>query len=138
MTTDTASNGNGSAQQQQSPSLNILAQYVKDLSFEKPGAPRRCRLADRSPSININVNVQCQSAGGGMISTLSCRLSAQAKDGDKMRLQRRTRLCGVFRVAASRRSTCCRCSSSSARASCSLRAPDRSRRHPQRRLPAAE
>ncbi|RUZ22974.1 protein-export chaperone SecB, partial [Mesorhizobium sp. M7A.F.Ca.CA.001.09.1.1] len=31
-----AANGNGNAAQ---PSLNVLAQYVKDLSFESPGAP---------------------------------------------------------------------------------------------------
>ncbi len=71
MTTDTASNGNGSAQQQ-SPSLNILAQYVKDLSFENPGAPRSLQARDRSPSININVNVNANPLAR-MISTLSCR-----------------------------------------------------------------
>lgn len=45
-------NGNGA-----SPTLNILAQYVKDLSFENPGAPQSLRGRDKAPSININVNV---------------------------------------------------------------------------------
>jgi preprotein translocase subunit SecB len=49
------SNGNGNGQTRQS--LNILAQYVKDLSFESPGAPNSLRGRDRSPGININVNV---------------------------------------------------------------------------------
>ena len=41
-----------------SPTLNILAQYVKDLSFESPGAPQSLRgRGDKAPSININVNV---------------------------------------------------------------------------------
>ena len=35
-----AANGNGNAAQ---PSLNVLAQYVKDLSFESPGAPNSLR-----------------------------------------------------------------------------------------------
>jgi preprotein translocase subunit SecB len=39
------------------PSLNILAQYVKDLSFESPGAPGSLRGRDQAPSIGINVNV---------------------------------------------------------------------------------
>lgn len=50
-----ANGGNGSAQQQ--PSLNILAQYVKDLSFENPGAPVSLQAREQSPGININVNV---------------------------------------------------------------------------------
>jgi preprotein translocase subunit SecB len=49
-------NGNGGAQAAQ-PSLNVLAQYVKDLSFESPGAPGTLRGRDKAPGININVNV---------------------------------------------------------------------------------
>jgi preprotein translocase subunit SecB len=44
--------GNGAA-----PSLNVLAQYIKDLSFESPGAPGSLRNRDQPPGININVNV---------------------------------------------------------------------------------
>ena len=46
--------GNGNSTQ---PSLNVLAQYVKDLSFESPGAPASLRGREQSPGININVNV---------------------------------------------------------------------------------
>jgi len=49
-------NGNGNAANVQ-PTLNVLAQYVKDLSFESPGAPNSLRGRDKAPSININVNV---------------------------------------------------------------------------------
>jgi preprotein translocase subunit SecB len=48
----TGAAGNGAA-----PTLNILAQYVKDLSFESPGAPNSLRGRDKAPAININVNV---------------------------------------------------------------------------------
>ena len=47
-------NGNGNTAQ---PTLNVLAQYVKDLSFESPGAPNSLRGRDKAPGININVNV---------------------------------------------------------------------------------
>jgi len=48
----TATNGNGVQ-----PTLNVLAQYVKDLSFESPGAPNSLRGRDKAPGIAINVNV---------------------------------------------------------------------------------
>jgi len=47
-----ATNGNGAQ-----PSLNVLAQYIKDLSFESPGAPNSLRGRDKAPGIAINVNV---------------------------------------------------------------------------------
>ena len=39
------------------PTLSVLAQYVKDLSFENPGAPNSLRNREKAPSIAINVNV---------------------------------------------------------------------------------
>ena len=45
------------------PTLNILAQYVKDLSFENPGAPNSLRPRDKAPGININVNVNANPVG---------------------------------------------------------------------------
>jgi preprotein translocase subunit SecB len=39
------------------PSLSVLAQYVKDLSFESPNAPKSLRGREQAPGININVNV---------------------------------------------------------------------------------
>lgn len=47
-----ATNGNGTK-----AALNVLAQYVKDLSFESPGAPNSLRGRDKAPGIAINVNV---------------------------------------------------------------------------------
>ena len=49
-----AANGNGTQNQ---PALNVLAQYVKDLSFESPGAPNSLRPREQAPGINISVNV---------------------------------------------------------------------------------
>jgi len=47
-----AESGNGKA-----PSLNVLAQYIKDLSFENPHAPQSLRPREQPPEINININV---------------------------------------------------------------------------------
>lgn len=39
------------------PQIGILAQYVKDLSFENPNAPRSLAPSTQQPAINVQVNV---------------------------------------------------------------------------------
>ena len=41
------------------PQLNVLAQYVKDLSFENPNAPRSLQQ-QQAPTINIQINVNAK------------------------------------------------------------------------------
>ena len=58
-----APNGNGGASAQpgdQSPAINALAQYAKDLSFENPNAPRSLQPQESGPQINIQVNVNAK------------------------------------------------------------------------------
>ncbi|KAB2883806.1 MAG: protein-export chaperone SecB [Pseudorhodoplanes sp.] len=38
------------------PQVNVLAQYIKDFSFENPNAPRSLQPSDQ-PSINLQINV---------------------------------------------------------------------------------
>ncbi|TWG88981.1 preprotein translocase subunit SecB [Mesorhizobium sp. J18] len=69
--------GNGNTVQ---PSLNILAQYVKDLSFESPGAPQSLRSRDKAPGININVNVNANPLGDkdyDVVLTLNAKAEAE-------------------------------------------------------------
>jgi preprotein translocase subunit SecB len=40
--------------------LNVLAQYIKDLSFENPNAPRSLQPAQQQPAINIQINVSAK------------------------------------------------------------------------------
>ena len=47
----------GPQAQQPQANLSVLAQYVKDLSFENPGAPQSLRGRQTSPTINISINV---------------------------------------------------------------------------------
>ena len=55
---DTQSGAAGNGQNQQQPVLNVLTQYIKDLSFENPNAPQSLQnQGNKSPGININVNV---------------------------------------------------------------------------------
>ncbi len=43
--------------QQTAPQLNVLAQYIKDFSFENPNAPRSLQPSQTQPAINIQINV---------------------------------------------------------------------------------
>ena len=92
--TDTASNQNGA---QESPSLNVLAQYIKDLSFENPSAPRSLQARDKAPSININVNVNANPLSEAEFDVV-LTLNAEAKEGDKTLFNVELSYGGVFRV----------------------------------------
>ena len=52
-------NGGETKDQPAPPQLNVLAQYVKDFSFENPNAPSSLSSFQQSqPAINIQINVQ--------------------------------------------------------------------------------
>lgn len=80
-----------------SPSLNILAQYVKDFSFENPGAPRSLQARDKAPAINISVNVNANPLSETDFDVI-LSLNAEAKDGDKVLFNAELAYGGVFRV----------------------------------------
>ena len=56
-----AAGGGGSAPA--APSINVLLQYVKDLSFENPGAPQALIPQKSPPKIEIGVNVDATTLG---------------------------------------------------------------------------
>jgi preprotein translocase subunit SecB len=80
-----------------SPSLNILAQYIKDFSFENPGAPRSLQARDKAPAININVNVNANPLSDTDFDVV-LSLNAEAKDGDKVVFVTELVYGGVFRI----------------------------------------
>ena len=79
------------------PSLNILAQYTKDLSFENPGAPRSLQARDKAPAININVNVNANPLSDADFDVI-LTLNAEAKEGDKIVFAAELVYGGVFRI----------------------------------------
>ena len=92
--TDAATENNAA-----SPSLNILAQYVKDFSFENPGAPRSLQARDKAPAINISVNVNANPLAESDFDVL-LSLNAEAKDGDKVLFNAELAYGGVFGLPA--------------------------------------
>ncbi|MEM6666366.1 MAG: protein-export chaperone SecB [Pseudomonadota bacterium] len=57
--------GNGAAAEgaASQPQLNVLSQYVKDLSFENPNAPQALTTQQPNPKIEIGVNVNANPMG---------------------------------------------------------------------------
>lgn len=90
---EAAKAGNGAQ-----PALNVLTQYVKDLSFESPGAPQSLRGRSEAPAININVNVNANPLGEtdyDVVLTLNAKAEAEGKVLFNVELV----YGGVFRVA---------------------------------------
>ena len=52
-----ATNNGGQPQQTPAVQFGVLAQYVKDFSFENPGAPQSLAPQQTQPQINIQINV---------------------------------------------------------------------------------
>ena len=130
-------NGQGTAQQN-APALNVLAQYIKDFSFENPNAPNSLRPRENSPNINIGINVNANA-----LSQTDFEVDAGARSqGDRRRgsrFQCRTALCRHFPgCRTSPRTRCGRSADRMPAAAVSLRPPDHRRRYAQWRLSAAD
>ncbi|HQS08820.1 MAG: protein-export chaperone SecB [Rhizobiales bacterium 24-66-13] len=51
---------NGSPADNVAPSLNVLAQYIKDLSFENPNAPNSLASPTGQPDVSVQINVNAR------------------------------------------------------------------------------
>ena len=98
--TNTNAPGNGAAAQgeggEAAPSLNILTQYIKDLSFEVPGAPSSLRAREKGPEISIGVNVNANPHGEDYDVNLS--INGKAVAGDETLFVVELVYGGVFRL----------------------------------------
>ena len=92
---------NGGAQAQpspdQMPSLNALAQYAKDFSFENPNAPRSLAPQQQGPQINIQVNVNAKQLAETDFE-VDLKLEGDGKIGTEVLFAFELTYAGVFRV----------------------------------------
>lgn len=65
------------------PQMRVIAQYVKDFSFENPGAPETLRIERDAPQIELGIDVQGRNAGGDAYE-VALSLNAKAMRGDKV------------------------------------------------------
>jgi preprotein translocase subunit SecB len=93
-----AEEGNGGqATTQKQPSLKIVSQYVKDLSFENPGAPQSLQARKTAPNINISIAVQARSLSPNE-TEVELKLEAKAEEGDDIVFAIELVYAGVFRM----------------------------------------
>lgn len=93
----TEENGNAEATQGEAPSLNVLVQYVKDLSFENPNAPNSLAPQQTQPQISINVNVGAQPLSATEFE-VELKLEANAKTGESVMFAVELVYAGIFRI----------------------------------------
>ena len=51
---------NDGSSDSKAPSFHVLAQYIKDLSFENPNAPNFARQTDQQPALKVQINVNAK------------------------------------------------------------------------------
>jgi len=104
MADDSPTNGQGNggaapagAAQAQPQNLGVLAQYVKDLSFENPGAPQSLRGRTGNPNINITINVQPGTVANNEVE-VALSLDVKATSGDDLLFAIELVYAGLFRL----------------------------------------
>jgi preprotein translocase subunit SecB len=94
-------NGNGGPQAAPQaagqPQLNVLAQYIKDLSFENPNAPRSLQQQGQPPQINIQINVNAKPVQDNDIE-VELKLEGRADVAGNMIFSFDLTYAGVFRI----------------------------------------
>jgi preprotein translocase subunit SecB len=93
----TTNGGQAGQPEAQPPQLNVLAQYVKDLSFENPNAPRSLQPTQQQPNINIQINVNAQPLSEIDVE-VSLKLEGKAEVTDTLLFSFDLDFAGVFRV----------------------------------------
>ncbi|MDJ0614332.1 MAG: protein-export chaperone SecB [Rhizobiaceae bacterium] len=88
---------NGASEEQMAPQMNVLAQYIKDLSFENPHAPNSLRPREKNPEINININVNPNPLSETDFE-VELKLEAKASDGDEVLFNVELVYAGIFRL----------------------------------------
>jgi preprotein translocase subunit SecB len=77
--------------------LNVLAQYVKDLSFENPNAPRSLQPSQQQPAINIQINVGAKPLAEHDVE-VELKIEGKAETAGTVLFQFELVYAGVFRM----------------------------------------
>ena len=92
------SNGGEPKDQPAPPQLNVLAQYVKDFSFENPNAPASLTTFQQAqPEIGIQINVLVNSLSATDFE-VTLKTEGKAERDGKVLFSFDLAFCGVFRI----------------------------------------
>ena len=79
------------------PNLGVIAQYIKDFSFENPNAPRSLAPNQTQPAINIQINVSAQQLAQTDYE-ISLKLEGKAESAGTVLFAFDLTFAGVFRL----------------------------------------
>jgi preprotein translocase subunit SecB len=79
------------------PQMNVLVQYIKDLSFENPNAPNSLTARDSGPQLTINVSVNAKPLTAQEFE-VNLSLQARAAHGPDVVFNVELVYSGIFRV----------------------------------------
>jgi preprotein translocase subunit SecB len=88
---------NGGPSQDNQPQLNVVAQYIKDFSFENPNAPRSLQTGGEPPQIGIQINVDAQPLSDTDIE-VALKLEGKAEMQGNLMFGFELVFAGIFRV----------------------------------------
>ena len=92
------SSTNGGPQPQATmPQIGILAQYVKDFSFENPHAPRSMAPSPQQPAISVQINVDAAPMGGTDVE-VALRIEGKAESQGMLLFSFELVFAGMFRI----------------------------------------
>lgn len=99
MSDQPANSANGAHGQPMQPSLSVLAQYIKDFSFENPNAPRILTQLPKKPDIQISVNVSTSKVADNDFE-VALQLETKCMNGEEVVYHVDLTFAGVFRIMA--------------------------------------
>lgn len=79
------------------PQLSVVAQYIKDLSFENPNAPRSLGAGKEPPQIGIQINVNAAPMSDTDIEVV-LKLDGKAETAGSLMFSFELIYAGVFRI----------------------------------------
>jgi len=88
---------NGGPAEDLQPQLNVVAQYIKDFSFENPNAPKSLTASQEPPQIGIQINVAASPISETDIEVV-LKLEGKAETGGSLMFRFELEFGGVFRI----------------------------------------
>jgi preprotein translocase subunit SecB len=88
---------NGGPAAETQPQLTVMAQYIKDFSFENPNAPRSLNTGQEPPQIGIQINVNANPLSDTDIE-VTLKLDGKAETAGTLMFRFELEFAGVFRI----------------------------------------
>lgn len=91
---------NGGSADVKAPGLAVLGQYIRDLSFENPNAPKSLMPPEQPPGVDVQINVNAKPMSETDFEVeLKVEVKAEDKKASLVLFNLEVAYCGVFRLA---------------------------------------